>query len=174
MRLIALLLVVFLGACNNDKTDKTPATDAPTVSTPAPSATPAAKTEVLYPAYPEEKLKFLFDNSDYVDYVFYELPISMSLNEQASIQYSVSHVSLEPAPINANCKSLGRIFFQQTGENIAEAEIVFNGPENCSYFIFYENGQKKYANAMTEAGIKYLQQNLMNAIKSMQNAQQQQ
>lgn len=171
MRFLPLLLLVFLWSCDSESTTKKTTTETVPSTNPAPA--PTAKTEALYPAYPVEKLKYLFDNCDYVDYVFYELPMSMSLNEQGSIQYSVSHVSTDPAQINANCKSIGRIFYQLKGENIAEAEIVFNAPEKCSYFIFYDNGKKAYANQMTEGGIKYLQQNIMNAVKSMQQAQQQ-
>ena len=167
MRFLPFLLIAFLWSCGGEKTPTATTSETPTATT-APAA--ATATEVLYPAYPQEKLQYLFDNCDYVDYVFYELPMSMSLNEQGSIQYAISHVSITPAKINPNCKSLGRTFYQLKGENIAEAEIVFNGPENCSYFVFYENGKKAYANEMTEAGIKYLQQNIMNAVKSMQNA----
>ncbi|MFT5744808.1 MAG: hypothetical protein ACI9XO_001146 [Paraglaciecola sp.] len=170
MRFLPLLLLTFLWSCT-DSTNQEPTTETTPATNPAP--VPAAKLEAIYPAYPVEKLQYLFENSDYIDYVFYELPMSMSLSEKASIQYSISHVSAEQAPINANCKSLGRIFYQLKGENVAEAEIVFNAPEQCSYFVFYDNGKKAYANQMTEAGIKYLQQNIMNAVKSMQQAQQQ-
>ena len=131
MRFLPLILLAFLWSCNSE----TATQESTAETTPATNSTPApiSKTEALYPAYPVEKLKYLFETCDYVDYVFYELPMSMSLNEQGSIQYSVSHVSQEQAPINANCKSLGRIFYQLKGENIAEAEIVFNAPEPVSY-----------------------------------------
>ena len=173
MRFLPLLLLIFLWSCNSNSETTTEASTAETTPTTNSAPAPTSKTEALYPAYPLEKLKYLFEICDYVDYVFYELPISMSLNEQGSIQYSVSHVSTEQALINANCKSIGRIFYQLKGENIAEAEIVFNAPEKCSYIIFYENGKKAYANKMTEGGIKYLQQNITNAVKSMKQAQQQ-
>lgn len=167
MRFLPLLLLVFLWSCNGDTTQKTPTVETPTTTTPV-----KTKTTATYPAYPQNKLEYLFNQSDYIDYVFYELPMSMSLNEKGSVQYAISHVSTTPAQINPNCKSLGRIFYQLKGENIAEAEIVFNAPEQCSYFIFYENGKKAYANQMTEDGIKYLQQNIMNAVKGMQKAAQ--
>lgn len=170
MRLLPFLLLIFLWSCNNDTSQKTPAETTTPVETTAPAAT--SKGEVLYPIYPEAKLRYLFENTDYIDYVYYELPMSMSLKEKGSVQYAISHVSLQAPKINANCKSLGRIFYQLKGENIAEAEMVFNAPENCSYFVFYENGKKAYANEMTDQGKKYLQDNIMNAVKSMQQAAQ--
>lgn len=162
--LLPVLCLLFCLACNSEK--KQPeATVAPAPATPAGPA---------YPLYPMEKLKFLFDNADYVDYVFYQLPISMSLSEQGSVQYSVSHVSMDKPTVDANCKAIGRIFYQKQGENIAEADIHFSKNAGCNYLMFYENGKKAYANLLTKEGVNYLNQNIANAAKSMQNALQQQ
>ena len=149
MRYLPLCLFVFLLACNNTPTT-TQQESAPTQST------------ATYPAYPADKLQFLFNNADYIDYVFYELPISMSLNEKPSVQYAITHISGEPTPIVSDCKSIGRVFYQQAGEEITSAEIYFNENKSCSYFMFYdENGKKAYVNAMAQEGINYLRKNIM-------------
>jgi len=163
--LLPIVLFLCCLACNSEKQQQASTTTTPQKTAPAGPS---------YPLYPMEKLKYLFDNSDYVDYVFYQLPISMSLSEKGSVQYAVSHVSMDKPTVDPNCKSIGRIFYQLKGENIAEAEIHFNKNAGCNYLMFYENGKKTYANLLTEQGVNYLNQNIANAAKGMQNALQQQ
>ena len=111
-----LLLATIIGmlSCKNDASDSTTANT--TISTPPP-ATPS----IIYPSISGETMQYLVDNCDYVDYVFYELPISMSLQEKAAIHYSLSHISTQSAIINPGCKAIGRLFYQVKGERI----IVF-------------------------------------------------
>lgn len=145
-----LLLVFFIWQC------EPPANKEKNITTTTIQSTPAAtaKTET-YPSIPFELIKKLWDNCDYVDFVFYYSNFSMSQDAQNSIRGTIQHISKEPAAINPNCKAIGRVFFQIDGQNAAEADIHL--AEGCAYYIFYKNGQKVYANKMTEVGLKFYQ-----------------
>ena len=61
---------------------------------------------------------------------------------------------------------MGRIFFDEGIETILEADFYFS--QGCVYFIFYEDGKKKYSSFMTPDAVKY-----MNNYISQANAQRQ-
>ena len=95
----------------------------------------------------------LFDKCNYVDYLFYESNFSMSMNNQQSIQQTLTHVSEQVPVINPNCKSIGRIFYEIDGQTEIEAEIFFS--DKCQYFVFMKGNQRIYANNITADGIAH-------------------
>ncbi len=116
----------------------------------------------MLPSLPVQTAQRLYEQCDYVDYVFYELPISMSLYEKASIQAAVRHISATPAGLDPRCKPIGRIFFQIDGENVLQGDIYFK--PGCTYFIFLdEEGKPQYGNQMTDECIQYLNNNFTHA-----------
>lgn len=119
------------------------------------------------PVPPIETLEYLYQNCSHIDYVFYELPFSMSLDDVGSIRKTLSHISTSPAPEKAECKPMGRIFFDVGIETKLEADFYFSS--GCVYFLFYEGGEKKYSSFMTPDAVKY-----MNNYISQANAQRQQ
>lgn len=122
---------------------------------------PAHPVQML-PSLPLETAQMLYEKCDYVDYVFYELPISMSLYEKPSIQAAVRHISAAPAGLDPRCKPIGRIFFQIEGENVLQGDIYFT--PGCTYFIFLdEQGKPQYGNQMTDECIQYLNNNFNHA-----------
>ncbi len=159
--LLYFLFITLFFACSNAE-PKTP--EEAQVATPAPAvaATPA---QVLYPSIPFEDLKYLYDNCDFIDYVYYDLPISMSLSEKPSIQNTFVQVSQQPASVHPSCGKSGiaRITYQIKGDIVAESEMFFT--DNCKYFVFYEDGKPKYSNLITPQGIEYLE-NLFKSIST--------
>ena len=158
MRLMLFLaLSILITACgSNNSQEET------TTTTPAPSEqaqkTPATTPDLEpLPSLPMVTLEYLWNNCDFIDYVFYELPISMSLDNQKTIQYVLGHIAEDPAPLRPQCKSIGRIFYQVDGENVLEADMYFS--EGCTYLAFREGGEVKYANYMTQDGVNYLNNN---------------
>lgn len=156
---ISCLALVLMTNCNNNSGS----TNKSAVSPPPP---PPVAT---LPSIPLDTMQMLWEKCDYVDYLFYQLPISMSLNEQTSIRYALRQIAAEPAPLKPECQPIGRIFFQVKGENAAQADIFFS--PGCTYFVFYENGKKTYSNYMTEEGIQYLNNQLMQAKALRQKVQ---
>lgn len=153
-----LVLFLFATSCqNNAPTEENTETSTPQEE--QPKLVPAGE---FLPSVPVEKLEYLWTNCDYVDYVFYELPISMSLDTKNSIQYVLSHIAENPASLRPDCKPIGRIFYQVEGENYLEADLYFSNG-GCTYFVFLEDGKPKYGNYMTEDGAKYMNNNLSQA-----------
>ena len=81
---------------------------------------------VTLPSIPRDTLMKLFNTCDYVDYIFYELPFSMSYDNKQSIQSAFSWVSTQPASHNPSCKAIGRLIFQNQGNIMFEAELYFD------------------------------------------------
>lgn len=134
------------------------------------SSTSEATAQPSLGSLPMETIQYLWDQCDYVDYIFYHLPISMSLNEKGSIQYALRHISADAAIINPECKPIGRIFYQVRGENVLEADMFFS--EGCTYFKFLRDNKPIYANYMTDDGIKYLNDNIAKGQEFNQGLQQ--
>ncbi|RMG78784.1 MAG: hypothetical protein D6714_17435 [Bacteroidetes bacterium] len=158
-RILFLAIALFCFSCKNEPGASS--------SQAAPAAQPQGE---MLPSLPTEKLQYLWENCDYVDYIFYNLPISMSLNEKSSIQYALRHIAADPARIDPNCKPIGRIFYQVKGENVLEADIYFQ--QGCTYFKFLENNKPAYANYMTDEGIRYLNENISRGTQMKNQVQQ--
>ena len=151
---LLLLSLLFL-QCNNNpkKDDKT----AEKTTQTKPVSTTAAPTQAVatYPSITEEKMKYIYENCDYIDFIFYETDFSMSQNQRPAIIQTIGGVSTTPAPIDASCKPVGRLFFQVQGTNALEADLFFTG--TCMYYIFLENGTYAYANLMTPQAATFYQ-----------------
>lgn len=161
-------------ACQSDNqqqeaTEPTGAAETPAkTSSTAPSKTPA---ESALPPLPMDRAKSLWETCDYIDYVFYELPFSMSLDQKSDIQGTVRHISASPVPVlKPECKSIGRIFFQANGENILSAEFYFAVKEGCFYYVFIEDNKPTYANLLTEDAVAYYNKTF-SMVRSQTNGQ---
>ncbi len=153
-----LLLPVLLGfaACNSSPGEQPPAHSpaAPPAKTPA----PAAQT---LPSLPMDIAQNLAQNCTFIDYLYYELPLSMSFNEKNGIITAIRHISDAPAAKPPNCKPIGRVTYQNDGENLLEADLYYS--PGCTFFIFLENNKPKYGNMMTPDGIKFYQDMIQRA-----------
>lgn len=156
----ALVLNLALFACQNtDPGSKTNAQAAE--NTPAP-ATAAA---IQYPSLPFDTLKVIFENCDYIDYVFFYESFSVNQSQKSDIQGALQHISSEVPTIDPSCnRPVARIFYQVKGENRLEADLYFDS--KCVFFLFYDKGQKAYANKMTPSGLKFFQ-NIYGASQQM-------
>ena len=123
----------------------------------------------VYPAMSLEQQKSLFDNVDYLDFIFHDYPFSMSQSEKPSIQTNISYVGREPVfEIPATCKPIARQFYQIQGEIVIEADVYYGDP--CYFYVFYENGKAVYANKMTTNGIGFFGNILNQAINAAKHA----
>lgn len=136
-----VILSVFIMACGNSSSDQTKTISEPVIEAPA---------AMSLPSIPEEELKTLFMECDYVDYIFYELPVSMSYDNKQAIQSALQFVSQNADVPTSGCKAMGRMIFQKEGNQIMEAEL-FVSP-SCGHYVWYRDGKKAYANMMTNTG----------------------
>jgi hypothetical protein len=153
MKKICIVLLwtfpLFFAACNgsDDSNSDTGETTEATKTAPA-------QGETLYPSIPLDTLTMLYNQCDYIDYVFYYTNFSVNQSDQANIRSALSHIAEEPALVHPNCKPIGRIFYQVEGENRAQADLYFT--EGCIYYLFYDDGKPAYANRMMPAGINFI------------------
>jgi len=157
MRFFVYLSFVFLSVvCLQCKSEGSSleTTKTPTGHWPAAPAAPAlAATQ--YPSVTEAIMKNLYDNCDYIDFVFYNTNFSMSQNQQAAIRSTLGTVSTTPATVLANCQPIGRLFFQIDGKNAEEADLFYGG--DCLYYLFFKDGKYAYGNQLTEGGLTFYQ-----------------
>ena len=99
------------------------------------------------------EMKIIYEECDYIDFIFYTVDFSMSINNKTNIQKTVAFVSTNVARMNPSCKAMGRVFFQKNGELLVEADMYHD--EQCHYFVFYKNGKPAYANQINPAGQTY-------------------
>ncbi len=163
LRFFGLLLVLALAGCNSSTGgDQQANTTAEQPQTPPPAPT--------LPSVPLATLEKIYNEGTQVDYIFYNHPFTLSLTEKASIQFSTAHVAEDPAPLLPNCKAAGRVTYQVDGNIVLEGDFYFS--TGCTYFVFYEKQEKKYANYMTDEGIKYFNDQIQQALELRKKAQQ--
>ena len=147
MRLILtinLLILLLISSCRPSGEKKEAIQEVP------PAGSMAGES---YPTVPDSLMQKLWERCDYIDFIFYQLNFSLSPDQKTDIQKSVEHIAASAPAIQAACKPVGRVFYQIEGENVLEGDIYFS-PE-CQYFIFYRDGKKVYANAMTPQSIQF-------------------
>ncbi len=144
-----LIFIPFLFLSCGQSTGTTGETNSNTSTTPV-SANQA--TEKL-PSIGIDLMQKLFDQCNYVDYLFYESDFSMSMNNKQSIQQTLSHVSEQVPTLDPNCKSIGRVFYEIDGNTEIEAEIYFSNA--CQYFVFIKDKKRVYANNITADGVAH-------------------
>jgi len=153
-----IIFFLFLGySILGCKSDKKPANQTTNV-------TQAKKISVL-PPLPEAHMKIIWEKCDYLDYLFYNTNFTLSQDNQASIQQFVTFLSNEHATTRKECKSLGRVFFQEKGEIMYEAEFYFE--KGCTYLEFLVDNKPKWHNELTPKGIQFF----MNLFKKAQSGE---
>ncbi|MEM1214784.1 MAG: hypothetical protein AAGJ82_03820 [Bacteroidota bacterium] len=160
LRSVSVLLLVLAGLLfqcqsdNNSASATTTEAAETTESTPVAPVTPAV-VETPYPSITQEKMRYLYDNCDYVDFIFYGTNFSMSQKEQNAIRSTLAGVATNPATALSTCQAIGRVFFQVDGKNEAEADLFFGN--ECLYYLWLEDGTYKYGNGLTQEGFEFYQ-----------------
>jgi hypothetical protein len=131
-------------SCNSNQKTNTPAV--------AVAESTAAKFKL--PSLPQAEMERLIKEATFIDYIFYDLPFSISQDNQPSIHANLKLISsgvLDNLPLN--CKPIGREFFQINGEIVHEADLYFS--DGCYGYVFLKDGKPIYANKLTEAGMTF-------------------
>ena len=151
-----LLSVGGLGCKDKPATANKTTTNATASTAPA---SPAAAVSSVPPAYPSislEEMKVLFDKCDYIDFIFYNMDFSMSVNDKGNVQRVITFIDKAQPPGDVTCPAMGRIVFQSNGEILSEADMHYD--KECFHFVIYKDGKKAYTNKMTAQGRTYFQQ----------------
>lgn len=164
--LFSILLSTIFFCCQNQPQSPEGQPEETGAETAAPQNTP----KPTLPSVPLELLQKIALEGTQVDLIFYHHPFTMSMNEQSAIQLMIRHIAEDPAPLNPNCQAMGRVTYQIEGNIVLEGDFYFS--TGCTYFVFYENQEKKYANYMTNEGINYFNNQIQQASQMQQQMQQ--
>lgn len=116
---------------------------------------------------PQEEFQKLFSEVTYIDYIFYNLPFSISQDDKPSINANLKLISAEKlGSININCKPIGREFFHIGGIITFEADVYFQ--DGCFGYVFLEKETPIYANKFSESGMKFYS-NIINQAEQIKN-----
>jgi hypothetical protein len=117
------------------------------------------ETTASLPVVPADILNRLMDECTGIDYVFTDLPFSLSFQEEPGIDQNIAFIdpSRPVEGIPADCKPMARKLFLIKGEIAYEADVYLSG--KCRFYVFLNKDKTPmYANQMTEAGINYYAQ----------------
>ncbi len=133
----------------NAKTKNSDKTDA--ASSPASQNN---KNQVAFESIPKETIMNLWEKCTYIDYIFHDLPFSMSQDSKESIQANLNYIATEPmAFIPSDCKPMARQMFHIDGDIVLECDVYLS--DKCQFYVFVENEKPKYANRMTADGLNF-------------------
>lgn len=151
---IILMIAIFASCKDQPKTEEPAKTDpAANISTPASIDT---KRSGL-PPLTLDMMKKMIAEVDYIDYIMYDLPFSVSQDTKADINSNIMFISNIPAgDVSSACKPIGRKFYNIKGETYLVADIYFSN--GCAFYIFLEGEQPKYSAKFTKEGYNFYTQ----------------
>lgn len=124
-----------------------------------------------YPPLPSDIGMKIWNEGEMIDYLFHNLPFSMSQDEQASIQTNLTYIGEDQVDlIPTSCKPMARQFYQVGGDIIMESDVYFS--DDCKFYVFLIDGKEKYSNQMNEAGQNFFANIIKQAMGARQNIQQ--
>ncbi len=160
--LVFIVCLVFTYSCNNEKGQKQQKQQKANTS-----QVEATGPEI--PGAPQELMVKLWNECTYLDYIFHNLPFSMSQDEQPSIRANLNYISTVPlGRIPSNCKPIGRQFFHIGGDIVAEANVYYD--RDCKFYVFVDGEKPLYANVMSQEGDNFFSSMIAQAIQATQGA----
>ena len=155
MKLIYVISIFALSLCSC-KNENVEVKSEEKVNTEAPATDQPALTTLSLPTLDAEIFKKIAQSCDYVDYIFYNLPISISQDNRQAILSNINFISREPiTSYPATCKSMGRKSFMSDGEILLEADVYLNKEQGCYFYVFLKDGKPAYANKIANDGINF-------------------
>ena len=113
------------------------------------------KTDSL-PPMPEALARRIMDSCTLIDYTFLTLPFTISFDNNKSVQGSFRHIQVDGVEEVPGLKVFAKTFFQIQGRIILVGDLYFNNAGQ--YFVYSEDGIKKYANKLSQEGIDFFNQ----------------
>jgi len=141
-----VMWVAVLSACKDQKDNTSTKDTSNTVST---SRAPSL------PFLQSSEVNKLYSMAESVDIIFYKLPISVNQDDPTSAKNTALYVVPASPNISSTCEPVGRLSWITNGKIFREADFYIG--EGCNHFVFMENGQPAYVNAMAPEGVQFFQ-----------------
>jgi hypothetical protein len=119
-----------------------------------PAPTPVKPVEKTAGYLAQADISFLASEADFVDIIFYQMDISVSQNDPASVQQTTQFLTLNGKPSGMNCPAIGRLTYLSKGKIIREADIHVQGTA-CAYFTLIENKKPVGTCLISPDGLKF-------------------
>ena len=129
------------------------------------TAPPKSKIAAL-PVLGQAEIQQLLATTETVDMIFFYLPISVSQDDAASAKNSVMYISPSSPTVADTCKAAGRLSWMSQGTILREADFYLG--TGCHQFVFIENNQAVYRNAMSPEAIQFFD-NIIQQVKQKSN-----
>jgi hypothetical protein len=112
------------------------------------------KRPLKLPPVPNNRLKRIYDEATQLDYIFFELPISMNMDNTEAIRSSLIHFDTEGVTLTKDCmENQGTLLYDKNGEILEEVNFYFS--KNCKFFVWLENGKPTYGNMMNQDAVDF-------------------
>lgn len=101
-----------------------------------------------------EEYRRIADSVDHIDYIFYDLPLSINQDGKPNVLRDLSYLSTTAVEgIPEGCKPMARKIYLGQGNIITEADLFFM--DGCYLQIFYKEQEPIYGNLLTAQGAQY-------------------
>lgn len=108
-------------------------------------------------ALPQEMVEKMLKEVDYIDYIWHDLPFSLSQEEKEGINANILFIAPEAVPeIPSGCKAIGRKTYNIKGDTYLTADVYFS--PSCNFYVFLDGEKPLYANKMTAQGVNFYTQ----------------
>lgn len=117
----------------------------------------SAAEKTALQALPKEMIDKMYAEVDYIDYLWHDLPFSLSQEEKESINTNISFISdqaMEAIP--STCKPIGRKVYNIKGNTYLTADVYFT--PSCQFYVFLDGEKPIYASKMTAQGVTFYTQ----------------
>ena len=110
---------------------------------------------VALPVLPGEEVARLANEATLIDFIFYDLPVSINFNERNSIVQMCNFLSNQSPVRKGQCQPIAVGIFTSGMNELAKADLYFD--DNCAYFAFHKEDGKGYAyeNQLNAQGVQY-------------------
>ena len=130
---ILFLIAFLLSSCGSKNNSSNPTAPVSNTSAPVPE-----QSYESYPSISMAEMEELAKRTSNIDYIFYELPVSMNIDNAPAINSALRQISDQPAKIMKGCKPMGRVIFQDNGDIFKEADFYFQAPCFARYAILWK------------------------------------
>lgn len=165
--LLSCFILTFCLACKSEEKETEAATSPAEAIVPAspqetsapgsPSSPQSApfrqEINLPYPALGNPYITALYAETEQVDIIFYDLPISVNQDDAASAKVTALYVSPANPKITADCKPVARLSWIADGKILREADVYMD--DGCEYLMFMENNEGVAVNAMSQSGVEF-------------------
>ena len=115
----------------------------------------SAVDTVVFSNINDADARHLIENCDYIDIIFHNNPMSVSMDTETDVKRFFSFFAGDPFHVPADCHADATIIFLGNGEELGEARLHYN--DHCKGIIFFKDKGPSSGNPINKFGDMYFQ-----------------